>query len=33
VKAGGKAEICFHAGFFLFFDPEDGDDVFLRNIG
>jgi hypothetical protein len=26
---------CFHAGFFLglFFDPEDGGDIFLRNVG
>jgi hypothetical protein len=26
---------CFHAGFLLgvFFDPEDGSDMFLRNIG
>jgi hypothetical protein len=26
---------CFHAGFLLglFFDPEDGGDMFLRNIG
>jgi hypothetical protein len=26
---------CFHAGFFLdlFFDHEDGSDVFLRNVG
>jgi hypothetical protein len=26
---------CFHAGFFLglFFDPEDGGDMFLRNVG
>jgi hypothetical protein len=25
---------CFHAGFLLslFFDPEDGGDVFLRNV-
>jgi hypothetical protein len=25
---------CFHAGFLLglFFDPEDGGDMFLRNI-
>jgi hypothetical protein len=25
----------FHVGFFLglFFDPEDGGDIFLRNIG
>jgi hypothetical protein len=26
---------CFHAGIFLglFFDPEDGGDMFLRNVG
>jgi hypothetical protein len=26
---------CFHAGFFLglFFDSEDGGDMFLRNVG
>jgi hypothetical protein len=26
---------CLHAGFLLglFFDPEDGGDMFLRNIG
>jgi hypothetical protein len=26
---------CFHAGFLLglSFDPEDGDDIFLRNVG
>jgi hypothetical protein len=25
---------CFHAGIFLglFFDPEDGGDLFLRNV-
>jgi hypothetical protein len=25
---------CFHAGFLLglFFDPEDGGDIFLRNV-
>jgi hypothetical protein len=36
VKVGGKQlAICFHAGFFLrlFFDPEYGGDIFLRNIG
>jgi hypothetical protein len=27
--------IYFHAGFLLglFFDPEDGSDIFLRNVG
>jgi hypothetical protein len=32
VKAGGK---LFHAGFFLglFFDPEDGGDMFHHNLG
>jgi hypothetical protein len=26
---------CFHAGFLLglFFDPKDGGDIFLRNVG
>jgi hypothetical protein len=26
---------CFHSGFLLgiFFDPEDGCDMFLRNVG
>jgi hypothetical protein len=26
---------CFHAGFLrgLFFDPEDGSDMFLRKVG
>jgi hypothetical protein len=26
---------CFHVGFFLglFFDPEEGGDMFLRNVG
>jgi hypothetical protein len=35
--ACGRQQACslVHAGFLfrLFFDPEDGDDVFLRNIG
>jgi hypothetical protein len=33
VKAGGKQS--FKAGFLLgiFFDPEDGSDTFLRNVG
>jgi hypothetical protein len=28
------AAICFHSGFLLglFFDPEDGSDMFLRNV-
>jgi hypothetical protein len=27
--------LCFYAGFLLglFFDPEDGGDMFLRNVG
>jgi hypothetical protein len=27
--------VCFYAGFLLrlFFDPEDGSDMFLRNVG
>jgi hypothetical protein len=39
VKAGGKPSqmlsllvACFEAGF-LFFAPEDGGDIFLRNVG
>jgi hypothetical protein len=33
VKAGGKQ--YFHAGFLLvlFFDPEDGGDMFFQNVG
>jgi hypothetical protein len=33
MKAGDKER--FYAGFFfgLFFDPEDGGDMFLRNVG
>jgi hypothetical protein len=33
VKAGGKQS--FHAGFLLglFFNPKDGGDMFLGNIG
>jgi hypothetical protein len=23
---------CFHDGFGLFFDPEDGGDMYLRNV-
>jgi hypothetical protein len=36
VKAGGKLlATFFHAGFLLglFFDPDDGCDMFFRNIG
>jgi hypothetical protein len=34
MKAGGMLTTCFHAGFLLglFFDPEDGWDMFLQNI-
>jgi hypothetical protein len=33
MKAGGKTAGC-RAGLLLgFFDPEDGGDVFLRNVG
>jgi hypothetical protein len=30
-----RADYLFHAGFFRgsFFDPEDGGDIFVRNIG
>jgi hypothetical protein len=30
-----QAEESFHAGFLLgfFFDPDDGGDMFLRNVG
>jgi hypothetical protein len=33
MKAGGKQS--FYAGFLLglFFDPEGGSDMFLRNVG
>jgi hypothetical protein len=36
VKAGDSLlATCVHAGFLLglFFDPEDGSDMFLRNVG
>jgi hypothetical protein len=36
VKADGSLlATCFHAGFLLglFFDPENGGDMFLRNVG
>jgi hypothetical protein len=31
----GQKKPCFHAGFLLglFFDPEDGGDMLLRNVG
>jgi hypothetical protein len=34
-KARALLATCFHAGFLLglFFDPEDGGDMFLRNVG
>jgi hypothetical protein len=34
-SAGGCALYLLHAGFFvgLFFDPEDGGDMFLRDVG
>jgi hypothetical protein len=34
-KPSKKLATCFHAGFLLalFFDPEDGSDMFLRNVG
>jgi hypothetical protein len=30
-----KKTTCFHAGFLLglFFDPDNGGDIFLRNVG
>jgi hypothetical protein len=33
-KAGRKQDYLLHAGFFigLSFDPEDGGDMFLRNV-
>jgi hypothetical protein len=35
VLSSGIAATCFHANFLLglFFDPEDGGDMFLRNVG
>jgi hypothetical protein len=35
VKFGGKLATCFRVGFLLglFFDPEDGGDMFFRNVG
>jgi hypothetical protein len=35
VKANSMIVTCFRAGFLcgLFFDPEDGGDMFLRNVG
>jgi hypothetical protein len=36
MKSSGRAgAACFHAGFLLglFFDPEDGVDIFLLSIG
>jgi hypothetical protein len=34
INLARKVAICFHAGFFLglSFDPEDGGDMFLRNV-
>jgi hypothetical protein len=34
LHAGNKQSCLFHAGFLLdlFFDPEDGGDVFVRSI-
>jgi hypothetical protein len=31
---GTRLATCFHAGFLLglFFDPEDGGDMFLQNV-
>jgi hypothetical protein len=33
--SGALLATCFHASFLLglFFDPEDGGDMFLRNVG
>jgi hypothetical protein len=34
-QEGALLATCFHAGFLLglFFDPEDGGNMFLRNVG
>jgi hypothetical protein len=34
-KKPARKQVASYAGFFLgvFFDPEDGGDMFLRNIG
>jgi hypothetical protein len=34
MEAFGLLATCFHAGFLLglFFDPEDGNDIFLQNV-
>jgi hypothetical protein len=34
-KKPAELATCFRAGFLLglFFNPEDGDDMFLRNVG
>jgi hypothetical protein len=37
-RFGGRCRLlatCFHASYllYLFFDPEDGSDIFLRNVG
>jgi hypothetical protein len=35
IKKARSIATCCHAGFLLglFFDPEDGGDMFLRNVG
>jgi hypothetical protein len=38
ISAGGKQillDACFHSGFLLglSFEPEDGGDMFLQNVG